>query len=357
MKNTVRPTQGWDPYGDIVVIDALGGIGDPDDRSGAVPDALPDSLLTVLRESGVTSVNLTVGTVGAGERLFERTSASIAAWMRVIDQAPATFSRVRTARDIRSAKTQGRVGVIFGFQDAAMLEGDLTRLGIFDDLGVRIVQLTYNRRNELGDGSLEELNGGLTDFGRDVVAEMDRRRLLVDLSHCGQQTTADGIEASARPVSITHSGCAALSGLPRNKQDQELRALAERGGVFGVYLMPFLRERGQPDAADVVRHIEHALDVCGEDHVGIGTDGAIAPVDLSPEYRRRVREEIAQRRAAGISAPGETDDIVPLIPDLNEARRLEKLADLLSAGGHSSARIEKILGGNFLRLFEEVWGA
>lgn len=350
------PIPAWDAYDDVVVIDALGGIGNPNVRSRHIPDRLSPRLLSDMAGSGVTAVNLTVGSVGAGEGLFEQTAGSIAAWDKAIRNSDGVLRRIRTTADIRAAKVDGALGVIFGFQDAAMLGGDLGRLGIFDDLGVRIIQLTYNRANELGDGSLEEANRGLTDFGRQVVAEMDERRLLVDLSHCGQQTTADGIAASTRPVSITHSGCYALSALPRNKRDEEMRALAEKGGVFGVYLMPFLRERGQPDAMDVVRHVEHALDVCGEDHVGIGTDGAVAPVDLSAEYRRRVREEIAQRRAAGISAPGEADDIVPLIPDLNEARRLDKLADLLAARGHSSARIEKILGANFLRLFDEVWG-
>ncbi len=345
----------WDRYDDVIVVDALGGIGDPNDRSGEPPQVLPEALLATMRGSGVTAVNITVGTVGSGDDLFGRTSASIARWARLVDAAPNTLLRIRAAKDIREAKKTGRVGVIFGFQDAAMLEGSVSRLGLFDDLGVRIIQLTYNRSNELGDGSVEPGNRGLTPFGHEVVAEMNTRRLLVDLSHCGQQTTADGIEASTGPVAITHSGCAALSALPRNKRDQELRALAERGGVFGVYFMPFLREQGQPDSLDVVRHIEHALHVCGEDHVGVGTDGAIAAVDLSEEYRARVRAEIARRQAAGISAPGETNDIVPLIPDLNEARRLDTLADLLSVRGHSSARIEKILGANFMRLFEDVW--
>ncbi len=347
----------WDRYDDVVVIDALGGIGDPDDRSGNLPEAFTEPLLATLRGSGVSAVNLTVGTVGDGDALFERTTQSIARFARLIDDAPTVLTRVRTTADIRAAKVANKVGVIFGFQDAAMLKGDVSRLEIFDDLGVRIIQLTYNRANELGHGSLEPENQGLTEFGREVVAEMNGRNMLVDLSHCGQQTTADGIEASVEPVSITHSGCAALSDLPRNKRDEELRALAERGGVFGVYFMPFLLEQGQPNAADVVRHIGHAINVCGEDHVGIGTDGSIAPVDLSPEYRQQVRDEIARRRAAGISAPGETEDIVPLIPDLNEARRLNKLADLLAAAGHTDTRIEKVLGGNFMRLFADVWGS
>jgi membrane dipeptidase len=119
--------------------------------------------------------------------------------------------------------------------------------------------------------------------------------------------------------------------------------------------MPFLRENGQAYAADVIRHIEHAWNVAGEEHVGIGTDGFIGAVHLTPEYRQQLREELNRRRAAGISAPGETDDVVPLIPDLNEPRRLERLGSLLHQRGHSAGRIEKLLGANFLRVAREAW--
>ncbi len=342
----------WEGYDTAIVVDALGGLEAPPGQWGELTPAV----LTELRRSGVTAVNVTIGPVGAGDDLFERAASDVDRWRDRMARHSARLKQIRTAADIVAAKADGRLGVIFGFQDAAMLEGRLDRLGLFHDAGVRVIQLTYNRRNELGDGSLEAENHGLTDFGHDVVARMNELGLLVDLSHCGQRTTAEAIRASQGPVAITHSGCAALSALPRNKTDADLRSLADRGGVAGIYFMPFLKEIGQSHAEDVVRHLEHAIDTCGEDHVGVGTDGSIMPVELNEAYRARIRAEIATRRAAGISAPGETDDIVPLIPDLNDARRLERLADLLSVRGHSDARIEKVLGGNFLRLMREVWG-
>ena len=120
--------------------------------------------------------------------------------------------------------------------------------------------------------------------------------------------------------------------------------------------MPFLRTKGNATAADVIQHMEHALKVCGEDHVGIGTDGRISPVELTAEYRQQLREEVRRRQALGVSAPDEAqDDVIPFVSDLNDARRLEKLAELLIARGHSSRRVEKILGANFLRLMHEVW--
>ena len=125
--------------------------------------------------------------------------------------------------------------------------------------------------------------------------------------------------------------------------------------MVGIYLMPFLRTQGQPMAADLIRHVEHAVDVCGEDHVGIGTDGMVSGVELTPEYVKRHHEDIANRRRLGISAPGEEDDVYTFIPDLNTPRRFETLGGLLLARGHSEKRVAKILGGNFARLFREAW--
>ena len=339
-------------YDDWIVIDALGG---PGERVGAMGGTLSGQALADARDSGITAVNLTVGTVGDGDGLFEASVRSVAEWQRRIAEHPDHLTAVRTADDIREAKATGRLGIIFGLQDAAMLEGELDRVDLFHDLGVKIIQLTYNRSNELGDGAIEPENRGLTAFGREVVDRMNRLGALVDLSHCGQLTTDDGIRASSVPVSITHSGCRSLADLPRNKTDATLRLLADNGGVVGIYLMPFLLEQGQPHAEDVIRHLEHALEVCGEDHVGIGTDGRISGLELTPDFLEQHRKDVEDRRARGISAPGETADVFTYVPELNTPRRFETLGDMLSARGHSTTRIEKVLGGNFMRLMEAVW--
>ncbi|MBS1241754.1 MAG: rane dipeptidase family protein, partial [Gemmatimonadetes bacterium] len=136
-----------------------------------------------------------------------------------------------------------------------------------------------------------------------------------------------------------------------------LRAMADRGGVIGIYLMPFLTMGHQPMADDVVRHIEHAVQVCGEDHVGIGSDLSVTPHVVDDEYRRKHRSFVENRLKAGIAAPGEDPEVFMFIPDLNSPRRLELIADRLLARGHPEARVEKIIGGNFVRLMREVWGA
>ena len=179
--------------------------------------------------------------------------------------------------------------------------------------------------------------------------------ILVDLSHVGRATTAETIRLSRMPVAITHSGCAALEDHPRNQRDEELRALAERGGVLGVYWMPFLRHSGQAKAEDLIRHLEHALDVCGEDHVGIGSDLPLSPLVLTDALRAAHCKDVEERRRLGIGAPGEDPEVFLCLPDLNGPRRHLDLGELLLRRGHSTGRVEKILGQNFRRLFCDVW--
>ena len=207
----------------------------------------------------------------------------------------------------------------------------------------------------MGDGCLEPGNAGLSVYGRKLVARLNERKALVDLAHSGERTTLEAIEASTAPIAISHTGCAALVPNPRNKTDHELRKLADKGGYVGIYLMPFLRSQGQQMADDVIRHIEHAIDVCGEDHVGIGTDGATSPVVVTAEYKQNFADLINERRKKGISAPGEQPDVYTFAPDLNSTDRFFRIADLLSKRKYSDARIEKILGGNFDRLLKDVW--
>jgi len=273
-----------------------------------------------------------------------------------VELYPEALAQVRTLPQILDAKRSGARGLVFGFQDSAPFEGELDTVQTFRNLGVRIVQLTYNNRNLVGDGCLEPANGGLSRYGRSVVERLNELGVLVDLSHCSQKTTAEGIEASTVPVAMTHTGCNAVAPHPRSKKDAELRALADRGGVMGIYLMPFLTPGRPATADDVLDHLDHAVQVCGEDHVGIGSDLSTTPIDGSEEYWSKHREFVAGRIEAGVAAPNEDPDILFTVGDLNSHRRMELIADGLSARGHGDDRIEKILGANWLRLFGEVWG-
>jgi len=350
----------WPHLREAIVINNLGFINDPNQpadpmqgrtsASSVSPRALRDAVA-----SGMTAVNATIGYTAGPMDPFEHSVREIAIWNQLIQSHPDQLLKVWSTEDIRRAKREGKVGIIMGFQNAAMMGEDATRVDIFAGLGVKIIQLTYNPRNQLGDGSIEKENRGLTAFGHEVVERLNAARTLVDLSHSGEQTCLDAIRASKDPIAITHTGCRALSDVPRNKTDEELRLLADKGGMVGIYFMPFLKEDSFPDAMDVVRHIEHAVQICGEDHVGIGTDGTTTQVDDLEGYRAVINKEVEQRQKAGISAPGEKPGVVPFIPDLQGPGQFQKLADLLHQRGHSSGRIEKILGQNFLRLMGDVW--
>jgi len=345
----------WPGYDNALVIDMLASV-----TPFNVPDMyarpLTPEMVENARRSGITAVNATCSGSGpTGAAAFTETVSNIAFWDREFLAHPDVLLQVRNVAELEQAKRTKRVGVILGFQDATMLEQDLSRVELFYNLGVRIIQLTYNIRNLLGDGCLEKANGGLSAFGRAVVGRMNQLGMLVDLSHVGRQTTTDAVDVSMKPVAATHTGCAALNDVPRNKPDAILRAIAQKGGVVGIYLMPFLRGQGQPSADDFVRHVTHAVDVCGEDHVGVGSDLSITPLDLTPEFRAKHAGFVRQRVALGISAPGESADVFNYVPEFNTPRRLEQIADALAAAGHSSARIEKILGANWARLLRDVW--
>ena len=184
---------------------------------------------------------------------------------------------------------------------------------------------------------------------------MNSLGILIDLSHCGRQTAADAIRRSKVPVAFTHTGCAALADHPRNRTDAELKAVADKGGVSGIYFMPYLCGGKQPTAADIMRHLEHMVDVAGEDHVSIGTDGGISAEIVTDKYRETFAKGTRERREKGIAAPQELEDGYLFANDLNTPRRLETLAGLLADRGHSSSRIEKILGLNLLRVFADAW--
>jgi membrane dipeptidase len=237
-----------------IVIDGLGGPGNSTAEDG-VP--LSEAFLRDIRNSGLTAVHVTILPVGSTppDAAFTEAVMGIGRFEREIDRNPGVLSRIRSVADLQAAKAAGRTGLIYGFQDGVAFETDLSRLAELHRLGIRIVQPTYNRRNLLGDGCLEPANAGLSKTGIEAIAKMNELGILVDLSHCGRQTAADAIKASTRPVAFTHTGSAAQNDHPRNRTDAELRAIADKGGVSGVFFMPFLSEGRQPTAADVIRHL------------------------------------------------------------------------------------------------------
>ena len=315
-------------------------------------DAPPTAdTLAAVRQSGITAINFTVS-----EPTFEGTVSDIAAVEMLVEQHPEAFLIVRRHSQIARAKREDKIGILPGFQYTAFLEENPDRIEMFRRLGVRIMQLTYNNRSIFGDGCLEPGNAGLSKAGIAAVKKMNDLGVAVDLSHSGYRTTSDAITESAKPVLITHAGCAAVYPHPRNKPDEILKSLADRGGYFGVYLMPYVvASPTVPTREHVLDHVVHAINICGADHVGIGSDGSIQKTVLTAEQKTAFDQDIARRKKLGVGAPGE--DRYPYVPDLNGPDHMEIIATELAKRGQPTAVVEKVLGANFQRIIGEIWGA
>jgi membrane dipeptidase len=342
----------WRGYRDAIAIDGESGL-DVLREDGLDEKAVARDLAES-RASGLSATLFQVTNVHSD---FDRAVADLMSVRARIDAHEDAFLLVRAKTDVERAHRERKLGLILRFQGAEPIGGELDRIAVFRELGLRVVELTHNRRNLIGDGSTEPGNAGLSVLGHALVERLNAEKIVVDVAHGSQRTMKEGIEASKAPVIISHSGCRALSDLPRLADDDTLRAMAKTGGVIGIMFWPYLMREGQPMAIDVIRHIEHAIDVCGEDHVGIGTDGGIASTERTPEFEKQNLALMKDTVAQGYFGEGRrADGLYFFIPDLNAPNRFDLLAAKLSARGHSDARIAKILGGNFLRVFGEVWG-
>lgn len=331
-------------HSESIVIDGLN-ISDWDD---------PEVFVGIHR-GGVTATNATIAILDS----FAETVDAIARWHLRLSKYANMIVPVKTVADIEKAKVEGKSGIIFGFQNAGPIEDDTRRLRIFHELGVRIIQLTYNNSNFCGAGYTESPEYGLTKFGGYVIEECNRLGILVDLSHVGVQTTMDAIEASDKPVAFTHVGPRALFNHPRNKTDEQLRALAAKGGVAGANAETnFIAAWKKATLSDYLDVIDYMVDLIGIDHVGIGCDFTTNQsaeffrrlftgrnIDMEPEYPKEFRTE------------GEGDILLAhYARDFRTAADFPNLTRGLLGRGYSENDAKKILGGNFLRLFKEVWG-
>lgn len=311
----------------------------------------PKTLLAMMRNSGITAMKTTLGGI---DGTFEATIDDIAFMQNLIEEYPDLYLQVRTYDDFARAKRENRVGVVLSFEAATMLENKLDRIETFRGLGVRVMQLTYNKSSPFGMGVLGDPKAGLTPLGRKAVAKMNDQGVAIDISHANEATGFGVLQASSRPALITHAGCAMVYAHPRNKSDALLRAVAEKGGVIGIYDLPYLTPSPkQPTLDDYMAHMTHALSVCGDDHVGIGSDSNVAPFDTSPKALAAFNREQEHRRKSGLAAPGE--DRQPYVIGLNTARRCEVIADALLKRGYSARTAGKVIGRNFTEALGRIW--
>jgi membrane dipeptidase len=311
----------------------------------------PQAMLDMVRQSGVNACKTSLGGL---DESFEDTVGEIAFYQRIFEEYPDVFLQVRRHADFARAKREGRLGVLLSFEAVAMLEDKPDRIELFRDLGVRVMQLTYNKPSPFGTGCLGDPAGGLTPLGVKAVEAMNTQDVALDLSHSNEKTSFEALKASAIPAIITHAGCAAIHPHPRNKSDALLRAVAEKGGVVGIYDLCYLTPSPkQPTLDDYMAHMTHVLDVCGEDHVGIGSDSAMAPWDTSPAAMADYWKHEQVRIKSGVAAPEEDRPLYVI--GLNTPRRSEIIADSLLKRGYKARVAEKVLGLNFTDALGRIW--
>lgn len=323
---------------DLILIDGLESHG----------ESWSEAHFAELRDGGVTAVNVTLA---IWENARE-TLTHIARWHRRIREHAEYITHAATTSDILAAKRDGKTAVLFGFQNTDPLESDLDMVELYARLGVRVIQLTYNTQNAVGSGGWED-GGGLSKFyGRNVVREMNRFGILVDVSHCTDETCLGAIEASERPIAVTHANPRSFVGdevqLPmRNKGDEVLRQLAASGGIIGLSHYPKIAPDG-PDCTleRFCEMVAWTVERIGIDHVGIGTDfcQAAQPTEAARARMFWVRTGRWSREPAFAISSSPFPEWMP-----NPAH-FRTLTQGLVDKGFGEEEIRKILGGNFLRV-------
>lgn len=301
------------------------------------------SYLDRLRESGVNAVNITLAAHSDG---FEEILKMMYHNFNLVSAVPDLTMQVETVDDIRTAHREGKLGIIFGSQTGTMVGRDISRWTILHKLGLRVSQVTYNERNELGDGCMEPENRGLTSYGRQAVQEMNRLGIVVDLSHVGERTALDATEYSKKPVIYSHSNAKALTPSRRNLTDEQMKSCAATGGVVGISsfsMMTYKTLGERPTLENYLDHIDYAVGLLGVDHVGIGSDIFESYTKLSwTSSTKRMYPmpyEYETKVAEGFMYVSELPNVIRG----------------LVTRGYSDADMEKILGGNWLRVFSQVW--
>ncbi|MDG4650653.1 membrane dipeptidase, partial [Roseibacterium sp. SDUM158017] len=303
-----------------------------------------------MREGGVDAVHVTI----AYHETFRETVHNIARWNRWFERHPDLIFQGFTADDVLRARDSGRTAIFFGAQNPSCMEDDIGLVEVLHRLGLRFMQLTYNNQSLLASGCYEEDDTGLTRMGREVVAEMNRVGLVIDMSHSGERSTLEAIERSTRPVAITHANPASWHPALRNKSDTVLRALAETGGMLGFSVYPHhLRGGSACTLEDFCGMVARTAELMGVGHVGIGTDLCQDQPDSVVEWMRVGRwTRSADYGEGSAAAPG-----FPPMPDwFADNRDFGRIAEGLSAVGFDAGEIEAIMGGNWLRFFERGFG-
>lgn len=309
---------------------------------------------------GLTAINFTVPDVFADASDAFR---SVREYYEIARRDPRIVI-ARTVDDIVRCKAEGRLAAILGAQNSRFLGTELVLVEMFARLGVRVVQLTYNERNFAGDGWMEPNDAGLSFYGRALIKELARCGIVLDLSHIGRRTILEALDASEGPVIVSHAGLRHFVDHGRTVTDDEMKRVAATGGVVGVTSFGAFNWRGgaqRPRLADFLEALEYAIGLVGIEHVGIGTDSVVEPGG----YPQKVRDHAAMtygpystdaiertQRFREVTKGFTTDEH---LEGFRSMEHLPRVTQGLLDRGYREEDVQKVLGGNFLRVFREVW--
>lgn len=303
-----------------------------------------------LKAGGFTCVTPTLGFWEGAIESFD----SLGKWRDLVAANADLVTIARTTADIMAADKAGKIALLLGYQNTNLFDGRIRFVELFAELGVRVLQLTYNNQNDVGSSCYEDADIGLSRFGREVIREMNRTGILVDCSHVGDQTTLDAIRYSEKPIAITHANPASVFPHKRNKNDAIIKALAEKGGVIGCAAY---RNITPPEACDSVdawaRMVAQTVEIAGIDHVALGTDFSHHNTMDYLDWMRVGRWTRTVQYGASMNSSRMPSEKPAWIKRVNG---LADVAPALSRIGFSAEEIEKITSGNWLRVYAANFG-
>jgi len=310
-----------------------------------------EKIFRQMREGAVDAVHVTI----AYHENFRETVLNMAQWNRWFEQYPDLICQARTGADVRQAKKDGRTAIIFGFQNPSPIEDDIGLVEILHTLGARFMQLSYNNQSLLATGCYEAEDPGITRMGKQVIKEMNRVGLVIDMSHSADRSTIEAADISERPIAITHANPHSWHPALRNKKDDVIRAVTQNGGMIGFSLYPYhLKDKSACTLASFCQMVADAADKFGVKHLGIGSDLCQDQPDTVVEWMRvgRWTKEIDYGEGSA-SAPG-----FPPMPDwFKDNRDFGNIEQGLAAAGFDATEVAAIMGENWLRFFDENFGA
>jgi membrane dipeptidase len=318
------------------------------DAMGELREEYDETLIRAMLGSGMDAITITLcDPKPEGAEALELAVDSLLQHDRFLARHPTLFMKATSVADVDRARRERKLAVLYLYQNTVQFGKDLDRVDLFHRMGLRSCQLTYNTKNHAGVGCWEQ--GGITPFGRELIARMNERRMLIDLSHANMQTMAETVAASKAPVIVSHTACMAVHTNRRNTTDENMKAVASRGGVIGICQMrPFLTTKKQDNLHAYFDHLMHAIRVAGVEHVAIGSDRDHRVITLTPEYLAELKREEGSQVVE--------NELPYFIDALNGPRRMEVVWDGLVKRGLGSGDVERVMGLNVRRIYRETIG-